>query len=83
MPAPAPTGAPAQLFYIATPVQLKAPTVAGAFKPTRPDATATTITPGATIRPTRFPSTAIRRATLLGGGGSGMIIASAQISEGR
>jgi hypothetical protein len=82
------TGASAQLFYIATPVQLlKAPTVtvaAGAFKTNQAGtATATTITPGATHTPNAISingnsSGTAGQATLLqGGGGSGWIVASA------
>ncbi len=82
------TGAAAQLFYIATPVQLlKAPTVtaaAGAFKTNQVGtATATTIAPGATHTPNAISINGnsagpAGQATLLqGGGGSGWIIASA------
>ena len=82
------TGAAAQLFYIATPVQLlKAPTVtaaAGAFKTNQAGtATATTITPGATHTPNAISingnsaGTAGQATLLQGGGGSGWILANA------
>lgn len=82
------TGAAAQLFYIATPVQLlKAPTVTvapGSFKTNQAGvATATTISPGATHTPTAISingnsaGTAGQATLLQGGGGSGWIIASA------
>jgi hypothetical protein len=82
------TGAAAQLFYIATPVQLlKAPTVtvaAGSFKTVQAGAgAATTISPGATHTPNAISvngnsAGTTGQATLLqGGGGSGWIIASA------
>jgi hypothetical protein len=83
------TGASAQLFYIATPVQLlKAPTVtvaAGAFKTNQAGtATATTITPGATHTPNAISingnsaGTAGQATLLQGGGGSGWILANAE-----
>ena len=83
------TGAAAQLFYMATPVQLlKAPTVtvaAGAFKTNQAGAaTATTITPGGTHTPNAISingnsaGTAGQATLLQGGGGSGWIIASAE-----
>ena len=82
------TGAAAQLFYIATPVQLlKAPTVTvapGSFKTNQAGvAAATTISPGATHTPTAISingnsaGTAGQATLLQGGGGSGWIIASA------
>jgi hypothetical protein len=82
------TGASAQLFYIATPVQLlKAPTVtaaAGAFKTNQAGtATATTIAPGATHTPNAISingnsaGTAGQATLLQGGGGPGWIVASA------
>jgi len=82
------TGAAAQVFYMATPVQLlKAPTVTvapGTFKTNQAGtATATTITPGATHTPNAISINAnsagtAGQATLLqGGGGSGWIVASA------
>jgi hypothetical protein len=82
------TGAAAQLFYVATPVQmLKAPSVtvaAGSFKTTQAGAAAaTTITPGATHTPNAISisgnsaGTAGQATLLQGGGGSGWIIASA------
>jgi hypothetical protein len=82
------TGASAQLFYIATPVQfLKAPTVtvaAGSFKTNQAGtATATTITPGATHTANAISlngnsaGTAGQATLLQGGGGSGWIVASA------
>ena len=82
------TGAAAQLFYMATPVQLlKAPTVtvaAGAFKTNQAGtATATTITAGATHTPNAISingnsaGTAGQATLLQGGGGSGWIIANA------
>jgi len=84
------TGAASQLFYIATPVQLlKAPTVtvaAGLFKSNQAGAaTATTISPGATHTPNAISingnsaGTAGQATLLQGGGGSGWIIASADI----
>ena len=82
------TGAAAQLFYMATPVQLlKAPTVtvaAGSFKTNQAGAaSATTITPGGTHTPNAISingnstGTAGQATLLQGGGGSGWIIASA------
>ena len=82
------TGAAAQIFYMATPVQLlKAPTVtvsAGTFKTQQGAvATATTITAGATHTPNAISingnsaGTAGQATLLQGGGGSGWIIASA------
>jgi len=82
------TGAASQLFYMATPVQmLKAPTVtvaAGSFKTNQAGAaTATTITPGATHTPNAISingnsaGTAGQATLLMGGGGSGWIVASA------
>jgi hypothetical protein len=82
------TGASSQLFYMATPVQfMKAPTVTvagGSFKTNQAGtATATTITPGAThivnaISINGNSSGSAGQATmLLGGGGSGWILASA------
>jgi hypothetical protein len=82
------TGAAAQVFYIATPVQLlRAPVVtvaAGSFKTNQAGtATATTISPGATHTPNAISingnsaGTAGQAALLQGGGGSGWIIASA------
>ena len=82
------TAAAAQIFYMATPVQLlKAPTVtvaAGAFKTQQAAvATATTITAGATHTPNAISingnsaGTAGQATLLQGGGGSGWIIASA------
>jgi hypothetical protein len=82
------TGASAQLFYLATPVQLlKAPTVtaaAGSFKMIQAGtATTTTITPGAThtanaISINGNSAGTVGQATLLqGAGGSGWIVASA------
>ncbi len=82
------TGAAAQVFYIATPVQLlKAPTVtvaAGSFKTNQAGtATATTITPGAAHTTNAISingasaGTAGQATLLQGGGGSGWIIASA------
>ena len=84
------TGAAAQLIYIATPVQLlKAPAVtvaAGSFKTNQAGvATATTISPGATHTPNAISingnsaGTAGQATLLQGGGGSGWIIASADI----
>jgi hypothetical protein len=83
------TGAAAQLFYVATPVQLlKAPTVAvsgGSFKTNQAGvATTTTITPGATHTPNAISvngnsaGTAGQATLLQGGGGSGWIVASAE-----
>ena len=82
------TGASAQLFYLATPVQfLRAPTVtagAGSFKTNQAGtATATTITPGATHTANAVSingnsaGTAGQATLLQGGGGSGWILASA------
>ena len=82
------TGASAQVFYMATPVQfMKAPTVnaaAGSFKTNQAGtATATTISPGAThtvnaISVNANSSGTAGQATLLqGGGGAGWILASA------
>jgi hypothetical protein len=82
------TGAAAQVFYMATPVQLlKAPTVtvsSGAFKTQQGAvATATTIAAGATHTPNAISingnsvATAGQATLLQGGGGSGWIIASA------
>jgi len=82
------TGASAQVFYMATPVQLlKAPTVtvsAGTFKTNQAGvATSTTITAGATHTPNAISingnsSGTAGQATLLqGGGGSGWIVANA------
>ena len=81
-------GASAQLFYLATPVQfLRAPSVtvaAGSFKTNQAGtATATTITPGATHTANAISvngssaGTAGQATLLLGGGGSGWILASA------
>ena len=83
------TGAAAQLFYMATPVQLlKAPTVtvaAGTFKTNQAGtAMTTTITAGATHTPNAISingnsaGTAGQATLLQGGGGSGWIIASAE-----
>jgi hypothetical protein len=82
------TGAAAQLFYIASPVQLlKAPTVtvsAGTFKTNQAGvATSSTISPGATHTVNAISingsssGTAGQATMLMGGGGSGWIIASA------
>jgi hypothetical protein len=82
------TGASAQLFYLATPVQfLRAPAVtvsAGSFKTNQAGtATATTISPGATHTPNAISvsgasaGTAGQATLLLGGGGAGWILASA------
>jgi hypothetical protein len=82
------TGASSQLIYMATPVQfLKAPGVtvsAGSFKTNQAGAvTATTITPGATHTPNAISingsstGTAGQATMLIGGGGSGWIVASA------
>lgn len=82
------SGASAQVFYLATPVQLlRAPTVtaaAGSFKTNQAGtATATTITPGAThtanaISINGNSAGTVGQATLLqGGGGSGSILVSA------
>ena len=82
------SGASAQVFYLATPVQLlRAPTVtaaAGSFKTNQAGtATATTITPGAThtanaISINGNSAGTVGQATLLqGGGGSGWILVSA------
>ncbi len=82
------TGAAAQLFYMATPVQLlKAPTVtvaAGSFKTNQAGVTtATTVTPGAThtvnaISVNGNSAGTTGQATMLqGGGGAGWILASA------
>jgi hypothetical protein len=82
------TGASAQVFYMATPVQFyKAPTVtvaAGTFKTNQAGtATACTITAGATHTPNAISvngnsaGTAGQGTLLQGGGGSGYILASA------
>jgi hypothetical protein len=82
------TSASSQLFYMATPVQfLKAPTVtvaAGSFKTNQAGtATATTITPGTTHNVNAISvngssaGSAGQATMLLGGGGSGWILASA------
>jgi hypothetical protein len=82
------TGASAQVFYIATPVQLRtAPTVtvsAGSFKTNQAGtATATTITAGSTHTPNAITingnsaGTAGQGTLLQGGGGTGTIAASA------
>jgi hypothetical protein len=82
------SSAAAQLFYIATPVQmLKAPTVSaasGSFKTIQAGAAAaTTISPGATHTPNAISisgnstGTAGQATLLQGGGGSGWITASA------
>jgi hypothetical protein len=82
------TGATAQVFYVATPVQLlKAPIVtvaAGSFKTNQAGtATATTITPGATHTSNAISisgnsaGTAGQATLLQGGGGSGWILANA------
>jgi hypothetical protein len=82
------TGAAAQLFYIATPVQLlKAPTVTvatGSFKTNQAGtATTTAIAPGATHTPNAISiignsaGTAGQATLLQGGGGSGWILANA------
>jgi type III secretory pathway component EscT len=82
------TSSAAQLVYMATPVQFfKAPTVtvaAGSFKTNQAGtATATTITPGSTHTPNAISingsstGTAGQAAALIGGGGSGWILASA------
>jgi len=82
------TGASAQVFYLATPVQLlRAPTVtaaAGSFKTNQAGtATTTTVTPGAThtanaISINGNSAGTVGQATLLqGGGGSGWVVASA------
>jgi hypothetical protein len=84
------TGASAQVFYMATPVQMRAaPTVtvtAGTFKTNQAGtATTTTISAGTTHTPNAISingnsaGTAGQGTLLQGGGGSGRIVASADL----